>query len=202
MDTNDECAVCCENIKSKPFSQLSGCCHHYHDDCIKELVKSGHKKCPTCRKTFELNNLLLSFILPINMFVRTQHQVKGLNKYTQVAKILDIETDYFEYYRTTLTVVAVNMLEDVIHFGTTNLDNTLNLRYSAIQDVRKEVVSYENQLLSSIRIKLRKIKDDFLGMNDMELLFNLDDTNSDLIFNKIKRELFKLQTYHYRHEVV
>ena len=149
-----------------------------------------------------LDNLLLSFIIPINMFVRTQHQVKGLNKYTQVAKILDIQTDYFEYYRTTLTVVAVNMLEDVIHFGTTNLDNTLNLRYSAIQDVCKEVASYENQLLSSIRIKLRKIKDDFLGMNDMELLFNPDDTNSDLIFNKIKRELLNSSIYQYRHEVV
>ena len=202
MDTNDECAICCENIKSKPFSQLSGCCHHYHNDCINKLVKSGHKKCPTCRKTFELNNLLLSFVLPINMFVRTIHQVKGLNKYTQVRKVLDIHTDDFKHYITTITVAAVNMLEDIMHFGTLNLENTLNLRYSAIKEVKREVVNYENQLLSSIRIKLKKIKDDFLGMNDIELLFNPDDTNSDIIFNKLKMELLKFQTYHYRQEVV
>lgn len=51
---NEECAICLEDEGNSFLSSLS-CDHRFHGECISGLVKSGHNKCPICRRKFSIS---------------------------------------------------------------------------------------------------------------------------------------------------
>ena len=43
-----ECLICTDNIKEMNMVVLE-CCHVYHTNCVKMLIKKRTRKCPLCR---------------------------------------------------------------------------------------------------------------------------------------------------------
>ena len=44
----EECIICTDEIKEEDKVALQ-CCHLYHSECVKQLVKKRTRKCPICR---------------------------------------------------------------------------------------------------------------------------------------------------------
>ena len=49
-----ECIICTDNIVEVDKVALQ-CCHMYHSECVKTLVKKRTRKCPICRTISHVN---------------------------------------------------------------------------------------------------------------------------------------------------
>lgn len=50
----EECIICTDNIVEADKVALQ-CCHLYHSECVKTLVKKRTRKCPICRTRITWN---------------------------------------------------------------------------------------------------------------------------------------------------
>ena len=50
----EECIICTDNIVEVDKVALQ-CCHLYHSECVKTLVKKRTRKCPICRTRITWN---------------------------------------------------------------------------------------------------------------------------------------------------
>lgn len=51
MSLHDDCAVCLNTMRTRlnRVVQLQPCGHYFHESCIMETVRAGHRLCPLCR---------------------------------------------------------------------------------------------------------------------------------------------------------
>ncbi|KAL3107435.1 hypothetical protein niasHT_014152 [Heterodera trifolii] len=55
---DDVCAICFDQFPLKTFDRPLPCNHIFHNDCIEDWFRSGHKTCPICRREMATQNVV------------------------------------------------------------------------------------------------------------------------------------------------
>ena len=48
------CCICLDDLDDGDMIAIDSCQHQFHHKCVVNLLKSGHDRCPLCRKTFSM----------------------------------------------------------------------------------------------------------------------------------------------------
>ena len=50
MEGTDRCCICIDTIANGTLIPvLSGCCHHFHEECLTGWIENGWETCPICK---------------------------------------------------------------------------------------------------------------------------------------------------------